>query len=407
MVKPKLDFYYGLLILFFAATLSSQTAMDVFAGMMMLCCLLDLFREPKFFKKKWLELRVGNEKWFLAFTLAIVLSFAFSQTASVSDLLYRLAELRWYFFVITLIWFFKKRDIGQLKTCVALLGLASAWAIVIWIIKYDPLHPSSDLSPWQGGIRTGGLLGNAMTFGHVYGIYFCFFVGWFTHLILAKKAKSWELICMLLLAGALLLSFTRGVWLAAALAIAVFGFFFRIPRARSATVMAVALALMVCLFVEPVRHRIVETLSMKDERTFIWQGHLEIFKDHPVLGVGYGENSKILPEYYHRLGVPSDILVSHAHNQYLHMAAGLGVIGLLAYLGLMLSFFRMTFTQTGPRALRWGVFTAQLFFLFGGLAESNFEHSKVKYVMCFIWAISARLESGEGLGYKQKEEIFG
>lgn len=65
------------------------------------------------------------------------------------------------------------------------------------------------------------------------------------------------------------------------------------------------------------------------ERMAHWQAAVEMFADHPALGVGIGNyvpaySSYALPRWSDPLG--------HAHNYYLNIAAETGTVGLLAYL---------------------------------------------------------------------------
>ena len=115
--------------------------------------------------------------------------------------------------------------------------------------------------------------------------------------------------------------------------------------------------------------------------------------------MGYGENIAALPEYYKKLGAPADMLVSHAHNQYLHMLAGTGVIGLIIYLVIVLYFlilalrvwYRLSSRETYHQGLALGLVGAQVAFLVGGFTEANLEHSKMKHTVIFLWALTAWL----------------
>ncbi len=65
------------------------------------------------------------------------------------------------------------------------------------------------------------------------------------------------------------------------------------------------------------------------ERMAHWQAAMEMYVDHPVLGIGIGNYAPVYPAY--ALPRWSDPL-GHAHNYYLNIAAETGTIGLLAYL---------------------------------------------------------------------------
>jgi O-antigen ligase len=59
-----------------------------------------------------------------------------------------------------------------------------------------------------------------------------------------------------------------------------------------------------------------------------WQAALDMWRDHPWLGVGFGNYPVIYPAY--AIGRWLDPL-GHAHNYYLNVGAETGLLGLLAY----------------------------------------------------------------------------
>jgi tetratricopeptide (TPR) repeat protein/O-antigen ligase len=65
-----------------------------------------------------------------------------------------------------------------------------------------------------------------------------------------------------------------------------------------------------------------------DKRLAIWERSLHTLGEAPVLGTGLGTYGDAFPP--HRPpGIPSDLVVDHAHNDYLELAVELGVVGLL------------------------------------------------------------------------------
>lgn len=64
------------------------------------------------------------------------------------------------------------------------------------------------------------------------------------------------------------------------------------------------------------------------ERLAHWQAALDMWRDHPWLGVGFGNYAVVYPAY--ATGRWLDPL-GHAHNYYLNVAAETGLVGLLAY----------------------------------------------------------------------------
>lgn len=64
-------------------------------------------------------------------------------------------------------------------------------------------------------------------------------------------------------------------------------------------------------------------------RLAVWRSALDMVADHVLLGVGIGNFDTALPSY-----MAAEQTVPHAHNQFVHIAAEMGVSGLLAFLFL-------------------------------------------------------------------------
>lgn len=175
-----------------------------------------------------------------------------------------------------------------------------------------------------------------------------------------RPAMRWRL--ALLAAAAitslgLLVSWSRGAWLAFAAAVAVV----ILAHTRRAAPLVLALAglaaLAVAVFggaealpaavtgrlsdlgqyvrlVDISRSEVTDANFAVIERLAHWQAALDMWRDHLWLGVGAGNYAVAyaaynLPRWYEALG--------HAHNVYLNFAAEAGLLGLLAYLWLWIA----------------------------------------------------------------------
>ena len=172
-------------------------------------------------------------------------------------------------------------------------------------------------------------------------------------------------LCFLLPALILLLiglyaSQSRGAWLGAVAALAVVGS----ARSRRAAVvfsgLVVVIALLLALGVSgwlpaSITQRFADALpafslpnlataEVTDanfpaiERLAHWQAALDMWRDHILLGVGFGNYPVVYPAY--AIGRWREPL-GHAHNFYLNVAAETGLLGLLAYGLLGLSAARL------------------------------------------------------------------
>lgn len=144
----------------------------------------------------------------------------------------------------------------------------------------------------------------------------------------------------------------------------------------------------------------VTTDKSNTGRFDIWRGHWAIFKDHYIVGSGLAYNNYLVKYYYEKLGI-EDGVVSHAHNNYLQMLAGTGVLGFLAWSVFCLYFLWLAahlWWKLDPAHLWWrslalGIFLAQVFHHIGGLTEVNFTDSEVLHQLLLLWAVLVVIKS--------------
>lgn len=388
----------GVLIsLFIFANLVSQTAMDAMALILCISVLVRAWMRhgSGFFKEVFLP--TGFDWLFVIWIGWVVIGFAVNGDTE-SLWLERLFEFKWilFFYLLGKLFFYLDFDERQMQVPLWCVGVCSFLAIGLFFLDHNPLKP---FEPLAHPGRAGGLFFNPMTFALVYSMYFCFLCGIALQTLSWRYSNKWLLWLVVLVSGvALLLSFTRGVWIAMAASLFTMAMIYR--KRVGLLVIALGVGLFLALFETwpQFKERVMFVTHIKSydhERLDIWRANLEMVKDHPILGVGYGENVRRLPEYFSKLGVDDSTLIGHAHNQFLQFAAGTGVIGLLIYIVVVLAFFRLTVLvmRAVPardffhRGLALGCFGAQLCFQISSLTESNFEHSKVKYTLALVWAV--------------------
>lgn len=393
--------------LFAVSTLVSQTAMDVFASLFVVGALIlfyqdSAYRELVFRKFGWEKIvlallgLVGLGLWF-AGDLVPVISWS------------KLFDFRW----ILLAWLLGNflqlypPNRQHLIAFAWIFSVASGYALLIPILGFDPIDPGRALDRFPDGtIRTGGFLQQPIVFAQLYGLWVSFFLGFFVVQVPAfEELKSDRKLYIPLAVAAflglmaLLLSFTRGIWVALPLSMIMVILFRRWTWAVALIVLG-AVATVGLSFLWPAfESRILHALQGGEgERIWIWKANLQMFYDHPWLGTGYSHNVQLLPEYFERVGAPEGLLQSHAHNQFLHILVGTGLAGFFAYLCFWMFLLQksyQTFKQhlsVFSSSIAMGVFAAYLTFQFGGLFESNFEHSKIRYTLAVLTALLIWLE---------------
>ena len=98
------------------------------------------------------------------------------------------------------------------------------------------------------------------------------------------------------------------------------------------------------------------------QRALTWQGAFNIFKNHPIIGTGPGSLVIHLPDYQSPEFFRTQATVAaHAHNEFLEVASDTGVLGLLAFLWLLVTYYWFGFKGLKKiRDTRWRLIIAGL-----------------------------------------------
>ncbi len=249
--------------------------------------------------------------------------------------------------------------------------------------------------------RSAGMFSSPMRYGSSAGIFICFPLALF--LLKVRKVSAprvhWLMgFTFLVMAVSLLATFTRGVWIGVAAAVFVmcayngWRFFLK-------SLMAGVLSLAVLFtFVPDVRARVLTIFNTNyqsnTERVDIWRANWQMFKEYPIIGVGYGRNEDIIDGYYTKLGIKNG-MHGHAHNNYFQFLSGTGLPGLLCYLffsGYFLWICHRLWRML-PEQRRWerslvlGAIGGQVYMHVAGLTECNFKHAEVNHLYMFMLGV--------------------
>ena len=208
----------------------------------------------------------------------------------------------------------------------------------------------------------------------------------------------------------LVLSMTRGAWLAFAGVWIIFFVLEKKYRAVTAKIFAgLAIIFLIVALMSPRIHERLETLTNANfqsntERVLMWKSAAEIFSDYPLCGVGqkmffkaYNEQY-ISPEAKER---PGEIGAGHTHphNNLLKVASEGGMIGLAAFIGLYAYFFWKFFTQSRrEKFLGIGAGLTAFLMLAGlqleGLTDTNMNQVPI---MREFWLLAGTLIAAENI----------
>ncbi len=210
--------------------------------------------------------------------------------------------------------------------------------------------------------------------------------------------RALAVISCLLQLLALVLSYSRGAWIAAFCSSLLY-----IVLSRQWKALAVILALGCAgiAFVPAVRERLISLAKPMDdaaiaERALLARQGIRIGWDNPLLGVGYGRGrfkaafrERVRGTKFENLGL------THSHNVYIGLFATTGLLGLGSYLWLVGSGFATALRSAlrqpvaDPR-LGLALASAWLAGIFGGLGDVPFFHHETRILLFTLLGLTAR-----------------
>jgi len=153
-----------------------------------------------------------------------------------------------------------------------------------------------------------------------------------------------------------------------------------------------------------------------DDRIAIYQNSLNMIKAHPIIGVGANtfmknyKKYKIYPQY--RNAVTADYV--YAHNNFLHMAAEIGLIGLGFFIWLLYKLFvecKNIYRKLDDNYLKivsLSLSACLIAFLVNGLTESSLYSSRVATIFWYIMGLALALNKFtplETTGRQEKDKV--
>jgi hypothetical protein len=202
------------------------------------------------------------------------------------------------------------------------------------------------------------------------------------------ERKWWQLVSGSLATIALLLTFTRSVWIgwiAAAVTVVM------LSRARLAFY-ALPFAILLLTFMPmPMFARLVSMFDTKQESNFdrirMLEAGVEIIRDFPVLGVGPA-NVKEIYSIYRKVDAPR-ARPPHLHNNIIQLWAERGILGLGAYVLLLALFIRECVRAWHGPGRMWAEIgiAVTISLAVAGLFEFNFGDTEVFYLMLNLYAL--------------------
>jgi O-antigen ligase len=235
--------------------------------------------------------------------------------------------------------------------------------------------------------RVTGFMGHWMTFSGEQLLVWCAALP-----ALIVLGRRWVLPTSMI-GAAMILSFTRSVWLGAIVGLAVV--IFLMPR-KIVTGVLLPMILVATLASGLIYHRLAMSLEEgfapdTSRLDMLWTG-LGMIRDNPLFGVGPERIAVEFPRYYAGTNDLSNFYYGHLHNNVLQIGAERGLLCLAAFLWLIFVIYAqlVRMLRTSDDATRWAALSAiSAFtgFLVAGLFEYNFGDSEVLLLLLFILSV--------------------
>lgn len=298
--------------------------------------------------------------------------------------------LFWPFVLVVAIRQLKSRDVVQVLSIWIFTFLVMA---VIGVIQHKTGWPRKQPIPLTSLYHSTLFLGHHLSIASI--LIFPFFA---TLELLSNREKakcSWvnkKLLWVGAIAGAITLyaTYSRTLWLALPLGILIWLLGVIPKKWRAPSVVTAGLLAIAASQLPMIQSRLNSQMGQLD-RYRLWQVNYEFFKARPLTGVGWKHTYEAAENSFKQKETHGEIyFVGHAHNMVLEMAAGTGIVGLLAWLfwvggTLYLCWKAVKASKTAPN-LGWGIFCALIVLQLNGLTQVNFWEGKVIHQLMWVMA---------------------
>ena len=285
----------------------------------------------------------------IPFTLFVLWSFfglffALDKPNSIHDFYAHLLKYLTFYYILVIFFNTKKRLVGLMW-----VTILSAAAFSIWAITYFYFFLGNDMATQLGLDFTEipiNIIGIVTLFAIILSLY-----------LFRQETNIYHkislVICLMITSLATLLTQTRGTLLAMVFSVSI------LFLKNKKTLIFFTVFLLIAIAFLPIRHRLtMQSIVSKvqhDPRINITYNFIEMIKDYPIIGIGFGmqtyNNKDFLNRYNARVPIEyrQETPIAAPHNLLLDVAVRLGLVGLALYLYIIFTFVRM-----GWRTIKYG-----------------------------------------------------
>ena len=291
----------------------------------------------------------------------------------------------WYFYwpVLLLPGFMALSRGGARKFLNGYLGAAALVGALGWVQFFTGFPTDRPIPGFDGFHHVQGFFGHHLSFASIMIFPFFLLLEESVKRLRARDRYGWlAALAAFVFFVALWGTFSRMLWIALPIGVAFF-FAVQLRGSRRGWMLAGFALLLIGLTQVPMlRDRITNSMGT-EERITLWKINGEFFTRRPITGVGWHHNLPLSAGYFEEK-FPADYagkFVGHAHNNFLEVAASLGILGLLAFLAWNVYVIRLSFLYSA------GLLAAWIVFQLNGLTQVNFWEAKVLHTMALSTAI--------------------
>lgn len=174
----------------------------------------------------------------------------------------------------------------------------------------------------------------------------------FSRLITSEnRQKPAYLAVFVLQLANMILTYSRGCWIGMVFSMAIM---FMLTGRKPLSILAIGVFVLPFVIPQSIIDRLMSVGNTADTstsyRVYIWEGTVKMLKSYWISGIGIGTEAfnSVYPRY-----ALNAISAPHSHNLYLHIVCEMGVVGIFAVAGILISFFkRLANTAKNNRTFR-------------------------------------------------------